>query len=509
MTARSIMFQGTASDSGKSWMAAALCRYLYQQGDKVVPFKSQNMALNSYITANGQEMGRAQVFQAEAAGIMPDVKMNPVLLKASTSSDTQVVVKGKVLGDMSTLQYQDFKTKVRSEVADIYQELASTYDDVILEGAGSPAEINLLDRDFVNMGMADIADTPVILVADIDKGGVFASIYGTIKLLPEKHQKRIKGVIINKFRGDLSMLESGVDMIEALTGVPVLGVMPYTDLKIDDEDSIALSRKNKVMDVSKDLDVVVVVLPNIANFTDFNSLAMHPDVSVRYATDPNELGTPDLLIIPGTKSTIDDLKYLQETKFAQAIESLHIRGTFIFGVCGGYQMLGKKLIDEKNIESDVKEQPGLGLLDITTYYQENKTTNQSKATVDGLDVDGYEIHMGKTILDKGVKSFAHIYQINGEATDHVDGAISGDNMISGTYLHGIFDNPEWTRKYLNRIRSYKGLGPLKNVIGSLKEFKETQYNELAKIFVENVDVDQIIKIMNQASIERQNISKAN
>lgn len=499
MTARSIMFQGTASDSGKSWMAAALCRYFLQKGERVVPFKSQNMALNSYITANGQEMGRAQVFQAEAAGILPDVKMNPVLLKASTNSDTQVVVNGKVLGDMSTLQYQDLKTKLRHEVTDIYQELTADYDDVVLEGAGSPAEINLLDRDFVNMGMADIADTPVILVADIDKGGVFASIYGTIKLLPQKHQDRIKGVIINKFRGDKSMLESGVDMIEALTGVPVLGVMPFTDVKIDDEDSVALTRKNKVMDVSKDLDVVVVVLPNIANFTDFNSLAMHPDVSVRYATDPNELGTPDLVIIPGTKSTSEDLKYLKDHKFDAAIESLYMRGTFIFGVCGGYQMLGKKLIDNDAVESKIAEENGLNLLNVTTYYQDQKTTNQSKATIGKLEVEGYEIHMGKTVLDDDVKPFAHIYQTNGEAVDHFDGAVNFDHKVSGTYLHGIFDNPEWTRKYLNEIRSYKGLGPLKNVIGSLKDFKNTQYDKLTAEFVENVDVDKIIEIMDQAS----------
>ncbi|WP_300560722.1 cobyric acid synthase [Companilactobacillus sp.] len=498
MTAKSIMFQGTASDSGKSWMVAALCRFLAQKGESVVPFKSQNMALNSYITADGQEMGRAQVFQAEAAGILPDVRMNPILLKPSTDSDSQVVVNGKVIADMSAAEYQDFKPQLRDDITKIYNSLADEYDDVILEGAGSPAEINLNDRDLVNMGMADIADSPVILVADIDKGGVFASIYGTIKLLPKRHQKRIKGIIINKFRGDVSLLTSGNDMIEALTGVPVLGVMPYSDVQIDDEDSVALTRKNKVMDVSKDLDIVVVVLPKISNFTDFNSLAMHPDVSVRYATNPNELGTPDLVIIPGSKNTNEDLAFLKKTKFDTAIEALHSRGTFVFGVCGGYQILGKKLIDSNEVESDIEEQAGLNLLPVTTYYEDTKTTNQSKAKIGDFDVDGYEIHMGKTILDEGVKPLAHIYETNGNLADHMDGAISSDRKVYGTYLHGIFDNPEWTRKYLNSIRQSKGLGPLTNVVGSLKDFKETQYDELAKEFVENVDVDQILKIMSDS-----------
>ncbi|AKP66222.1 cobyric acid synthase [Companilactobacillus ginsenosidimutans] len=495
MTAKSIMFQGTASDSGKSWMVAALCRYLAQRGDKVVPFKSQNMALNSYITADGQEMGRAQVFQAEASGILPDVRMNPILLKPSTDSDSQVVVNGKVLGDMSAAQYQEFKPQLRGEVTDTYNSLANEYDDVILEGAGSPAEINLNKRDFVNMGMADIADAPVILVADIDKGGVFASIYGTIKLLPKKHQNRIKGIIINKFRGDVSLLQNGNDMIEDLTGVPVLGVMPYSSVQIDDEDSVALTRKNKVMDVSKDLDIVVVVLPKISNFTDFNSLAMHPDVSVRYATNANELGTPDLVIIPGSKNTNEDLAFLKETKFDTAIQALHSRGTFIFGVCGGYQILGKKLIDANEVESDIEEQAGLGLLNTTTYYEDTKTTTQSKATIGDLKLDGYEIHMGRTVLDEGTQPLAHIYQTNGNETDHMDGAVNDDKTVYGTYLHGIFDNPEWTRGYLNQIRESKGLGPLKNIVGSLKDFKETQYDELAKIFTENVDVDRILEIM--------------
>lgn len=498
MTAKSIMFQGTASDSGKSWMVAALCRFLADRNERVVPFKSQNMALNSYITADGQEMGRAQVFQAEAAGILTDVRMNPILLKPSTDSDSQVIVNGKVIGDMSAAEYQEYKPQLRGDITDIYQSLADEYDDVILEGAGSPAEINLNDRDMVNMGMADIADSPVILVADIDKGGVFASIYGTIKLLPRRHQERIKGIIINKFRGDISLLQSGNDMIEALTGVPVLGVMPYSKVQIDDEDSVALTRKNKVMDVSKDLDIVVVVLPKISNFTDFNSLAMHPDVSVRYATSPNELGTPDLVIIPGSKNTNEDLAFLKESKFDMAIKALHSRGTFIFGVCGGYQILGKKLIDANEVESDIKEQEGLGLLSTTTYYEDTKTTNQSKAMIGQQEVDGYEIHMGKTILDEGTQPLARIIETNGNVADHLDGAISHNKKVYGTYLHGIFDNPEWTRRYLNRIRSSKGLGPLKNVVGSLKDFKETQYDELCKEFQENVDVDQILKIMDES-----------
>lgn len=498
MTARSIMFQGTASDSGKSWMVAALCRILFQKGEHVVPFKSQNMALNSYITADGQEMGRAQVFQAEASGILPDVRMNPILMKPSTESDSQVVFNGKVIGDMSTFEYSQFKPKLRQKVTDIYHSLVEEYDDVILEGAGSPAEINLNRDEFVNMGMAEIADSPVILVADIDKGGVFASIYGTIKLLPKEQQKRIKGVIINKFRGDISLLAGGIKMIEDLTGVPVLGVMPYSDLKIDDEDSVALTRKNKVMDVSKDLDVAVIVLPKISNFTDFNSLAMHPDVSVRYVTDANELGTPDLLIIPGSKNTNEDLDFLKEHKFYNAILALHARGTFIFGVCGGFQILGTKLFDNNHVESAISEQAGLGLLNMTTYYENTKTTSQSKATVGNKDVFGYEIHMGQTYLEENITPFAYVYQSNGKQIQREDGAVTKDMRVCGTYLHGIFDNPDWTRSYLNEIRQSKGLGKLKNVVGSLKDFKESQYDLLAEQFSKNIDVDKIEDIMDSS-----------
>ena len=393
--AKSLMIQGTASDAGKSLIAAGLCRILKQDGYTVVPFKSQNMALNSFITKKGFEMGRAQVVQAEAAGIDPDVRMNPVLLKPTSDRKSQVVFMGKVLKDMDAVDYHEFKQELLPKIKEVYQELDQEYDAIILEGAGSPAEINLNERDIVNMGMARLVDAPVILVADIDKGGVFASIYGTIELMPEEDRKRIKGVLINKFRGDVALLQSGIDMIEELTQVPVLGVVPYADIDIDSEDSVALSSKGRSFNQEKDLDVAIITLKRISNFTDFHSLEIQPDVSVRYVMPGDAIGNPDLLILPGSKNTIEDMQVLQDSGIVDQIRQCADQGIRIFGICGGFQLLGKKISDPNHVESELDEIEGLGLLDIATQMQGTKRTTQVQAEHEGQILEGYEIHMGE------------------------------------------------------------------------------------------------------------------
>ncbi|WP_203649147.1 cobyric acid synthase [Secundilactobacillus yichangensis] len=495
MGTKSIMFQGTASDSGKSWVAAGLCRVLRNRGLKVAPFKSQNIALNSYITVDGKEMGRSQAVQAEAAGVTPDVRMNPLLLKPSTERDTQVVYMGKVLADMDAEEYGARKPVLRQRILETYQSLAAENDVMVLEGAGSPAEINSDTKGLVNMGMAEMADAPVVLVADIDKGGVYASIYGTIKLLPKEDQKRFKGIIINKFRGDASQLASGNRKIEELTGVPVIGVVPMTDVDLDEEDSVALQRQSRVKDESKDLDIAVLALQKIANFTDFHSLAIQPDVSLRYVATPADLGRPDVLILPGSKNTNEDLTYLKTHHFVEEIQALHAQKTQIIGICGGYQLLGKRLADPEHVESEMTVQDGLGLLDVATTFTGEKTTTQAVAKHGHTELRGYEIHMGETTLGPGAKSFATIVENNGQPEKRLDGAVNPDGSVWGTYLHGIFDNTAWTRQLLDRLRVAKGLQPLRLVGKPMSAYREEQYEKLANVIEDNVDmakIDQII-----------------
>lgn len=492
---QAIMFQGTASDSGKSWLAAGLCRILRDDGLRVAPFKSQNMALNSFITKEGNEMGRAQVFQAEAAGVAPDVRMNPILLKPSTDKASQVVFLGKVLTDMDAADYQAFKPQLKDKVKQVYQELAAENDVVVLEGAGSPAEINLNENDLVNMGMARMADAPVILVADIDKGGVFAAIYGTIKLMPPADQKRVKGIVINKFRGDETLLTPGNKMIEDLTGVPVLGVIPMSDVDLDEEDSVALTGKSRQMDTSKALDVAVISLTKISNFTDFHSLELQPDVSVRYVLKPEELGQPDLLIIPGSKNTNEDMAYLNQTGLAAAIKRAHQRGSMVCGICGGYQIIGRQLHDEQQVESAIKHQAGLGLIDAETYFNPTKTTTQAEAWHDDFKLTGYEIHMGTTKLGPTARPYTKIVTNNGVKTARDDGAINDDGTVFGTYLHGIFDNQLWTRHLLNQLRERKGLEPIYTPGVSLNTYKEQQYDKLAATLRQHLDMAAIYQIL--------------
>ena len=499
MTVQSVMFQGTASDAGKSWLAAAVCRILANRGQKVVPFKSQNMALNSFITDKGDEMGRAQVFQAEAARVKPDVRMNPILLKPSTDKDSQVIVMGKVLEDMDAVSYYHFKRKLIPQIMAAYNTLATENDVVVLEGAGSPAEINLNENDIVNMGMAKMADAPVILVADIDKGGVFASIYGTIKLMSAADQQRIKGIIINKFRGDKSLLEPGNKMIEELTGIPVIGVLPMSDIDIDEEDSVSLSRKPRRKDIQKDLDVAVIDLNKISNFTDIHSLKIQPDVSVRYVLTASELGTPDLLILPGSKNTNEDLAALRKNGLADAIMRAHRDGSRVVGICGGYQILGRMLHDPTGIESPIKEQEGLGLLDTETTFNEEKTTTQAVAKRNNYILKGYEIHMGTTKLGPNATPFSTIKETNGQSENREDGAINNDGTVIGTYLHGIFDNPYWTRHLLNQIRTAKGMAPLVDTTVSISDYKDQQYERLAQLFAQNVDMEKFDQILQDST----------
>lgn len=499
---QAIMLQGTASDVGKSVLVAGLCRIFYQDGLRTAPFKSQNMALNSGITPDGKEMGRAQIFQAEAAGITPDVRMNPVLLKPTSDRKAQVVLMGKVATDMDAVSYHEYKPRLREQILEVYTSLAQEHDVIVLEGAGSPAEINLRDRDIVNMGMAEMAKCPVILVADIDRGGVFASIYGTLALLHDHERARVKGIIINKFRGDVALLYSGIEQIESLTGVPVLGVMPWLDVDLEDEDGVALQKGKYLRTEKRDIDIAVVQLPHISNFTDFNALAAQPDVRVRYVRHPEELETVDLVLLPGSKNTLGDLVWMRESGMEHAVLQAHQRSVPIMGICGGYQILGDTIIDE--VESGLGTLPGLGLLNTVTHFAQHKTTTQVEATMSsalpgwlaaasGLPVRGYEIHMGETTLNEDCCSVMQL-QKNGQRV--ADGAVTEDGLAFGTYLHGLFDSDDFTRALLNGLRVRKGLQPL-DMTFQYGQYKLQQFDLLAEGMREHIDIDKIYQIMQQ------------
>lgn len=504
---KSIMVQGTASSVGKSIITAGLCRVFKQDGYTVAPFKSQNMALNSFITEEGHEMGRAQVVQAEAAKIKPSVLMNPVLLKPSTDKKAQVIFMGKVLKNMSAMEYHEYKPELKGMVKDAFDKLSDAHDIVVLEGAGSPAEINLRENDIVNMGMAELSDSPVILVGDIDKGGVFASIYGTIKLLAEEEQKRVKGVIINKFRGDVDILKPGLDMIEDLTGVPVLGVVPYSNFRIEDEDSLAERFKWKSENGGQ-IKIEILYLPHVSNFTDFNVFETQDDVDVRYVMRGDVIGDPDILIIPGSKNTIEDLIYLKNTGLSEQILRLSRKGKFIVGICGGYQMLGNTIIDASHTESAVAETNGLGLINTSTVFEQVKTTTQVVGrslpslpgrlkSLSGLTVSGYEIHMGQTELGEDVQPMVTIEKRLNETVEVSDGAVNEHGNIFGSYIHGIFDDIKFTREFLNIVRREKGLDDFASSVDSFEEFKDQEYDKLAKVMRDSLDMDKIYEILSK------------
>lgn len=486
--AKCIMIQGTMSGAGKSLLCAALCRIFKQDGYKVAPFKSQNMALNSYVTRNGMEMGRAQVMQAEAAGIEPDVRMNPVLLKPSSDIGSQVIVLGEVRGQMTATEYYEYKNSLMPEVMKAYNELASENDIIVIEGAGSPAEINLRENDIVNMGMAEAAGAPVLLAGDIDRGGVFAQLYGTVKLLTEDEQKRIAGLIVNKFRGDIDILAPGLKMVEEKTGIPVLGVIPYIRVDIDDEDSLAprLNAKSEV----KPLDIAIIRIPRMSNFTDFAPLEAHEVIGARYVQSAEELHNPDMVIIPGTKSTMDDLLWMRQNGIESAIQKLASSGTPVLGVCGGYQMMGEKLQDPHHIEGDLEEMHGMGLLPTETTFTQIKTRTRFTADVkakdfEGAKLDGYEIHMGESI----VKGDPFLTLENGKD----DGCACGTNF--GTYLHGLFDTGELTEKLVKYLCDRKGIEYSEAAPISHSTYVEKQYDILADGVRAAMDFDKIYKIM--------------
>ena len=492
---------------GKSTITTGLCRIFKQDGYNVIPFKSQNMALNSFITKEGLEMGRAQVSQAEACKINPIADMNPILLKPNGNNKSQVIVRGKVVGDMSSKEYHDYKLQLTEVLDEIFKEFEEKYDVVVMEGAGSCAEINLMERDISNMGMAKIADAPVILVGDIDRGGVFASLAGTMLLLPEEYKKRVKGVIINKFRGKKELLDSGIKMLEDIIKVPVLGVLPYTDIKIEEEDSVTTRFKQKVN--RGDIHIEVVRTPHMSNFTDFNIFETQEDVSLRYVDFGESFGDPDIVIIPGTKSTIDDLMFLRKNGLENQIKELHKRGKLVIGICGGYQMLGKVLKDPYHVENDLEEVEGMGLLDVETTFELEKTTTQVKALLDenlqgylenlsGKEVNGYEIHMGITKRNENSNNLVTVTKKLEQNVNYQVGSVNKECNVFGTYLHGIFDDIDFTRTILNNIRKMKNLEPIESNVKSFAEFKNQQYDKLADYLREHLDMKKIYEIMNDS-----------
>lgn len=512
--AKAIMIQGTGSGVGKSLIVTALCRIFNNRGIKVAPFKAQNMALNSYITIDGGEIGRAQALQAEAARIEPTVDMNPILLKASGERGSQVIIHGKVYATMTVRQYYAFKKTAFEVVVESFERLSKNYELILIEGAGSPAEINLRDADIVNMAMARHAKAPVILVADIDRGGVFASLYGTVKLLG-RSSRYIKAFIINKFRGDLEILKPGPDMIKKRTGKPVIGVLPYIkDIGLPEEDGLGLFRasnlKSQISNYER-IKIVVVRLQYISNFTDFDPFFYEPDVELVYSNNPAEIENADVVIIPGTKNTVKDLLFLREMHIEESIKRAYTKGIQIIGICGGYQMLGKKIYDLYGVESSHKEVDGIGLLDIETTFKKTKTTCRVKAEiVDGSwrvaydnknyelpainhqPLKGYEIHIGESSGDIGLLKVSRITHQASHIMDILDGSIN--NNCWGTYLHGIFENDLFRRWIINHARMKKKLSPLESTV-RYSEIKDRAIDGLAYVVKENIDMDFIERLV--------------
>ena len=487
-----IMVQGTMSGAGKSLLCAALCRIFAQDGYRTAPFKSQNMALNSFVTRDGLEMGRAQVVQAQAAGVEPDVRMNPILLKPSSDIGSQVIVNGEVRGDMPAKEYFRRKKALIPDILRAYDDLASEFDIIVIEGAGSPAEINLKADDIVNMGLARLVAAPVLLAGDIDRGGVFAQLYGTVELLEPDERARICGLIINKFRGDVEILRPGLATLEEKTRLPVVGVVPYLKVDIEDEDSLSerLQQKNAV----KPLDVAIVRLPHISNFTDFMPLEQHPLLGVRYVQAARELGMPDLIILPGTKNTVNDLLWLRQCGLETAVQKLARRGTPVLGVCGGYQMLGGMLDDSAGTESGRPQTlRGLELLPTRTVFVLEKRRAQVTATAAapfaGAALTGYEIHTGRTTVEGA--PFCTL------ADGTPDGCVQGS--VFGTYLHGLFDSGELTEKLAALLCRRKGLAPETAAPLTMQAYREQQFDLLADGVRRALDMSAIYAAMGLAA----------
>ncbi len=504
------MIQGTGSGVGKSVLCAAFCRIFFQDGLRVAPFKSQNMSLNSWVTQDGLEMARSQVVQAEAAGVMPSADMNPLLLKPSSDTGCQVILNGKVIGDYSAAEYGRYQREIWPAIQQSYQRLAAAHDVIVIEGAGSPAEVNLKDRDFVNMRTAHMADAPVVLAADIDRGGVFASIVGTLDLLEPDERSRIKGFIINKFRGDLSLLTPGLDFLQKRTGIPVLGVVPFfRDVYIQEEDGVPLENtRAEINNVKLEIDIAVIHLPHISNFTDFDALAAEPGVRVRYVRSGSSLGSADVVIIPGSKNTISDLLYLRETDMEKRVLDFAEAGGMVVGICGGYQMLGHRISDPFHVDGSIPEADGMRLLPVTTVMEREKQTVlvSGKSLAGefwdaGIMVQGYEIHMGRTEL-LGCRP---AFRVSHNGVEREDGALAAGMRVWGSYLHGIFDSDSFRKSFLDGIRRFKGLKSVE--ARSYDQLKQEGFDRLASIVRASLDMAGVYRMlgMKQRSAERQKI----
>ena len=485
--AKVIMIQGTMSGAGKSLLVAGLCRIFKQDGYRVAPFKSQNMALNSFITTEGLEMGRAQVMQAEAAGIRPMVCMNPILLKPTNHVGSQVIVNGEVLGNMSARDYFEYKVQLIPDIKKAFRKLEQYADIIVIEGAGSPAEINLKQNDIVNMGMAKMVDAPVLLVGDIDRGGVFAQLLGTLMLLTEEEKDRIQGLLINKFRGDKTILDPGIEMLETKGKVPVTGVIPYMELALEDEDSLTERFDNKAKGL---IDIAVIHYPRISNFTDFNVFEQILEVTVRYVSNVNELGHPDLVFLPGTKNTMGDLKWMRQNGLEAAVKKM-AEAIPVFGICGGYQMLGRRIDDPDAVEEGGSIR-GMELLPVSTVLQKEKKRCQTEGIIDPLEgplreisgqvCNGYEIHMGKT-------------------TDTEGRIVISEKNVYGSYIHGLFDSSNIANTVIQALAVKKGIQIENGVLEDYRTFKEKQYDKLADTLREYLNMEEIYGMLREAHLE--------
>ena len=495
---KALMVQGTTSHAGKSLMATALCRIFAQDGLRVAPFKAQNMSLNSFVTPDGGEFGRAQAVQAEAAKVAPTVEMNPILLKPEGNRKSQVVVMGKPVAVASAREYYEMKLRLWPLVTEALDRLRGRYDVVVIEGAGSPAEINLKEHEIVNMRVARYAKAPVIIVGDIDRGGVFASLVGTMALLEPEERALVRAFVINKFRGDPSLLDSGFKALSERTGVGVAGVIPwFDDIHIPEEDSLGLDASQKQDEASRyeHIEIVVVRLPRIANFDDIDPLLREPRVRLRYISKRDEMGEPDLIVLPGSKTTVADLEWMRSNGIAQAVVNRRRNGTPVIGICGGYQMLGERILDPGGVESSAPETPGLGLLSVTTTFAATKTTHQVRGSVAssaglfagcvGDVIAGYEIHMGQSY---GADSAPfRITERSGGAVDSPDGCVDGEGLTLGTYMHGLFHNHSLRHALLTNIARRKGIALPEEAILDL----DAEYDKLAELVRQSVDMDAV------------------
>ncbi len=516
--AKVIMVQGTMSNAGKSLIVAGLCRIFKQDGYRVAPFKSQNMALNSFITKEGLEMGRAQVMQAEAAGVEPVAAMNPILLKPTTHVGSQVIVNGEVLGNMSARDYFAYKKQLIPEIKNAFRELEKDNDIIVIEGAGSPAEINLRENDIVNMGLAELLDAPVLLVGDIDRGGVFAQLLGTLMLLEESEKERVKGLIINKFRGDKTILDPGVVMLEERGHVPVVGVVPYMELSIDDEDSLSsrFDRREEGL-----IDIAVIRYPRISNFTDLSVLEQIEQVSVRYVDSVRDLHHPDMIVLPGSKNTMADLKWMRENGL-EALIKKKAQDTIVFGICGGYQMLGETISDPYQVENG-GSMKGMGLLPAVTELKQEKTRTQVTGTfgeisgalsgLSGKSVRGYEIHMGSTGYGGSIADSENVRRPESRSDEkgyvcriqnEADGSVKYDGIFSGnvygTYVHGIFDEGTLAETLVGILAARKGVVLDTGQMISYGQFKQMQYDKLADGLRKSMDMEAVYAMLREAAI---------